>query len=106
MDYIDKIEIKITNLSQNMELIVIPSTLQVYTKNNTKTITKEWLDDLLNIICKWDYKYIDNSIIDAETYTIKVYTEGTVDEYFGKGKYPRNYIDFINLVRDVYGENN
>ena len=102
MDYIDKIEIKITNLNNKIELFIIPSTLKVYVKDKAKSIDKEQIDRLLRIICRWDYEYINNSIIDAQTFKIRVYSKNGVDEYFGCGKYPKNYHEFIELVRGIY----
>jgi len=105
MNNIDKIEIRISGIGNNMQLFIVPSTMKLYVKGIIKDINKEWLEKLLNIICKWDYEYIDDSVIDAETFNVRVYTNDGVDEYYGSGKYPNNYSVFINLVKDVYGEN-
>ncbi len=105
MDNIDKIEIRISGISNNMQLFIVPSTMKLYVKGKIKDIDKEWLEKLLSIICKWDYEYVDDSVIDAETFKVRIYTSSGVDEYFGCGKYPNNYPLFINLVKGVYGEN-
>ena len=105
MDSIDKIEIRISGIANNMQLFIVPSTMKLYVKGNVIDIDKEWLEKLLSIICKWDYEYIDDSAIDAESFKVRVYTGSGVDEYFGSGKYPNNYEAFISLVKGVYGDN-
>ena len=104
MDSINQITILIEDLKNSMELKIVPSTLKVYRKKQEKEISKEMIEDLLNIICKWERESIDQGMIDAQTYLVKVYTtDGKIDQYFGKGKYPNNYSEFLELVRDIYG---
>lgn len=103
MDYIDKIEIKINDFVNKMELFIVPNTLRVYVKENVKSINKDELDRLLRIICKWNHQYIDKRIIDAQMFRIRIYTNNGVDEYFGSGVYPDNYSEFLELVRGIYG---
>ena len=38
-------------------------------------------------------------IIDGESYSVKVEKDGKVYEYEGRNKFPKNYRDFINLLK-------
>ena len=103
MNGIEKIDIRINSLTSNMDLTIIPDALKVYAKGKEKSIDAKVIGELLDIICKWDFEYIDDSAIDAEQFRVKVYTAKGVDDYFGNGKYPNNYDAFKKLVNDIYG---
>ena len=101
MGNIDKIEIRISGSDNHMELVIIPSMMMVFVKRNVKTIDSESLNKLLDIIRKWDYEYVDDTVEDAETFKVRIYNGSGVDEYFGSGKYPKNYSSFIELLKDI-----
>lgn len=103
MNGIEKIDIRISSLNENISLSIIPSTLKVYVKDQVKNIDAEVIGKLLDIICKWDFEYIDDNAIDKEQFRVKVYTNKGVDDYFGDGKYPNTYEAFKKLVMDIYG---
>ena len=102
MDYIDQIEIKINSLNNKIVLFIVPSDLKVYVHDKVKTIKKVEIKKLLDIICKWDYEYINNSVIDGQSFMVSVYSSEGVDNYFGSGKYPSNYNEFLEFVRSFY----
>ena len=103
MGNIDKIDIRISGKNK-MELVIIPSTMKVYVKGRIKDIDSDTLETLLNIIHKWDYEYVDPEADDAETFKVRIYNGAGVDEYFGSGKYPKNYNLFINLIKGICQE--
>lgn len=63
-------------------------------------------DDFLNkikeIILYWEKEYGTSNIIDAEEFTINIYTDAGTDTYHGKGVYPSNY----GLLKEVLGDLN
>ena len=103
MNGIEKIDIRINSLTSNKDLTIIPSTLKVYVNGKEKSITAEKIGELLDIVRKWDFEYIDDNITDAETFRVKVYNTQGVDEYFGSGKYPDTYEAFKDWVTSIYG---
>ena len=54
---------------------------------------------LLTIISKKKEKMVNYFIIDGESYSVKVEKDGKVYEYEGRNKFPKNYRDFINLLK-------
>ena len=103
MDNIDKIDIRISGPKNHMELFIVPSTMKLYVKGKIKDLDSESLELILNIIRKWDYEYVDDDVEDAETFKVRIYTGKGVDEYFGSGKYPKNYDEFINILKILCG---
>ncbi len=104
MNSVNQIEIRITypiNTNKNIELFVVPNTLKVYIHGQEKEIEAGMIDRLMDIICKWDYEYIDDSVLDATTFSVKVYTNSGMDRYFGSGKYPDNFDTFLEWIRDL-----
>ena len=102
MKDIDKILITVSSLNKHMELSIEPNTLKCYVNGNTKDIKEDVIDRLLNIICLWDYEYVNNSIIDPESYEIRIYTSEGVDKYIGKGMKPKYYQEFLEIVGELY----
>ena len=100
---IDKIEIIINNINDTINVLVMPDNHKAYKDNKEIDIDDTFINRLLNNICLWDKSYVDNSIIDANSYTVKVYTKEGVDTYTGKGKYPDNYPEFLELLGDLDG---
>lgn len=102
MKDIEKIEIKIINLVQPMELYIIPSELKVFYKNKSKDINFNVIENILNIVCLWDYKYLNNNIIDGNRYEINIYTTKGVDRYIGINSYPKGYDKLVKMVGELY----
>ena len=81
----------------------MPDTLKAYKDNNEINIDEEYIKRLLRVICLWDKEYTDDSKMDASSYEIKIYYEGKCDTYYGKGKYPNNYQELIDMLGDLDG---
>lgn len=102
MDDIKNIEIRINEYGISYDLNIIPSELKVLIKNKEKEIDINTIEKILDIICKWDYNYINDTIIDAPTCKIVVNTTEKTDEYFLKGRYPNTYNALRKIVSDIY----
>ena len=55
---------------------------------------------LLTIISSWDNRMVNDMVLDGESYSVKVEKDGKVYNYEGRNKFPLNYRDFIDLLRD------
>ena len=102
MNSINNIEIRIREYT-SMDINIIPSTLKVYVKGEEKDIDQDTIDNLLTIICKWEHEYIDDTILDAPTCRVRIFTDRGVDDYFMMGKFPTTYREFYEIVRGIYG---
>ncbi len=102
MKDIEKIEIKIYNMKNRMELYIVPSTLKVYKKDEEKDISLEQIEKLLSIICTWEHEYEDRTIVDGGGYQVLITTSTGVDEYTGVGAYPTSFRQFQDIVGDIY----
>lgn len=98
MKDINKIEITINSINKNIEISIDTNNMTI----NNSPIDKSKLEELLSIICLWKYEYGNSNIIDAEEFTVKVYTNSKIDKFHGKGTYPKNYEAFLNLVGELY----
>ena len=66
-------------------------------------VTDEYIDNIKNTILYWKKEYGTSNIIDLEEFTVKVYANGKIDTYHGKGIYPDNYDYFKELLGEFNG---
>ena len=101
---IKAIEIIINNGSINETNYMISYTNKVCYQNDKKyEVTDSFLDELKNTILYWKKEYGSNNIIDAEEFTVIVYSNDGEDKFHGKGIYPNNYEIFKRLLGDING---
>ena len=56
---------------------------------------------LFVIVASWDEEMINDSILDAESYSVVIHKDDKKFSFEGRGKYPENYNKFIELVMEV-----
>lgn len=103
MNDINSIEIIIEENGVTYDLNIIPRDLKVYISNLEKKIEISMIEKILDIICKWDYEYVDDSKIDVPVCTIKVNTKEGTDKYLLKGVFPNGYRELRDMVAEIYG---
>ena len=47
-------------------------------------------------------EYGNSNNIDAEEFFVKIYENGKINTFHGKGTYPNDYIFFKELLGDIY----
>lgn len=101
---IDMIEINISNgvISQVSSLIVFQDKV-CYINDKKYLVDDLFLKQIKDILYTFKNEYGSSQQIDAEEFTIKVYSQGQEDVYHGKGIFPANYVVFKRLLGDVYG---
>ena len=100
---IKAIEIIINNGMANEKNYLISYTNKVCYLNEKKhEVSDDFLNNIKNIILYWKKEYGTSNIIDAEEFTISVYSKDGVDTFHGKGVYPDNY----GLLKEMLGELN
>lgn len=101
---IDTIEINISNgiLSQVSVLIVYQDKI-CYINDKKYSVDDFFLKQLKDVLYTFKNEYGSSQQIDAEEFTIKVYSQGVEDVYHGKGVFPVNYFEFKRLLGDING---
>lgn len=75
-----------------------------YFNDKKINVSDDFLDNLKNIILYWKKEYgTNNKIIDAEEFTIIVYSNDGEEKFHGKGIYPNNYSLLKELLGDING---
>ena len=64
-------------------------------------VTDELINNIKNTILYWNKEYGNSNIIDLEEFKVKVYADGNIDTYHGKGIYPNNYGYFKKLLGEI-----
>ena len=99
MKDIVSIEIMITNMHENISLVIDPNNLVV----NNKKISEELIHELIRTICLWKSEYGYSNTIDAEEFLLRIKTLNKVDTFHGKGIFPKNYSYFKEIIGEIYG---
>lgn len=84
-------------------------TIEIDTKTNTcllngykKAInTYDFTDKLCSIVLGWHSEYINENILDGESFFVEIEDENMTKKYVGKNSYPYNYNEFLKLVKGV-----
>ena len=96
---IDAIEIKINSGSYNRINALIDYNNNIcYMNNNTYKVDNTLLEELKKILYTLKKEYGSVNAIDIEEFEIIVTNKKHKDRYHGKGIYPNNYTDLINLL--------
>ena len=98
---LDKILIKINNIGNTFNMIILPEYNKCFVNNIEKEIKEDKIKELLNIIINWENNYGLNGI-DMEEFNIEIVTSEGTDKYYGKGVYPNNYHVFKEWVSELY----
>lgn len=73
-------------------------------KEETLNIDINTFREVLNsYIMNWDNSYVDNGLIDGKKAILKIYTDDEIIEYKFKNKFPSNYNDFIQFMKEGLG---
>ena len=100
---------------ERIEFLISRGTVDIYKgliepKNNLCYINqkKYEIDDktikkIINVIVTWKYEYGSSNILDSEEFTIIVYSN-TKTTYHGKGIFPKNYNELLNIIGDIKHE--
>ena len=102
---IKAIEIILNNGMASGSNYLISYTNKVCYFNDKKyELNDEFLDKLKHILLYWKNEYgTNNKLIDAEEFTITVYSDDGEDKFHGKGIYPDNYGLLKELLGDING---
>lgn len=96
-----KIKIELSSLRE-ITKILINTDVSVVSYNgkvvdmDISNLTKK----LYRIISYWEREYIDN-VFDAESFVIKITDEEKTVNYMGCGRYPDNYAEFLQLIKEI-----
>lgn len=97
-----KITVTIRNLSQQVYLTLNDEKNEAILGG--KPIQLEvapFASRLLTIVSSWEERMVNDFIIDGEEYSVKIEKDGKNYLYEGRNKFPKNYRDFINLLRSA-----
>lgn len=94
---------KITILTNDSYMEILPKTHEVYTDDKVLSIDDETIKELIRTIRGWNHEYYDSSYLDGPMFEVKVYSEGRVDTFKGMRSLPENYSYFSELVRRIHG---
>ena len=96
---IDAIEIKINSGSYNrINALIDYNNKKCYMNNKTYKVDNTFLEELKKILYTFKKEYGSINAIDIEEFEIIVTNKNHKDRYHGKGIYPNNYKDLINLL--------
>lgn len=102
MKNIIRVEIMLYSTTYIRELIFIDNTVAV--NGTVLEFDKNKFYDLFSIIRNWNHEYVDENNIEGEEFYINIYKLNGIDYFHGKGKYPSNYLEFKEWVRNICGE--
>lgn len=102
MNNINSIQIDFTGLL-NKSLIIDFVNKKIDTTEGEREFNESVVERLLSIIYLWDDSYYDDRIIDAEELRVIVKTNDSTKEYYMKGKYPNSYLEFKDIIGEIYG---
>ena len=74
-----------------------------YLNDKKYEVTDTFLNNIIKIILYWKNEYGTTNMIDAEEFTITVYTDDGKEKYHGKGIYPNNYRILKEILGDLHG---
>lgn len=102
---IDTIEINISNgISSQVSAFIFYNDKICYMNDKKYFLDNSFLTCLKGIIYTFKNEYGTSCQIDAEEFTIKVYSRGIQDVYHGKGVFPANYNQLKKLLGDLDGK--
>lgn len=66
-------------------------------------VSDTFLRKLETILFSWDFEYGSLPGIDLEEFFIEVLSDNKTDVYHGKGKFPANYNQLLEMIGELYG---
>lgn len=98
------IEIIITSgILNKYNLMIIPSENVCYLNEQKHSINNEKIKEILSIISLWKNEYGVKQGVDLEEFTITITATNKVDKIHGKGIYPNNYKQLIDIIGELNG---
>lgn len=100
---INSIEILITSgILIKYKVLIIPSKNICIINNKKYTIQNEIIDNIIKIISLWNTEYGTKQGIDLEEFQITIATTNKIDKIHGKGIYPNNYKQLLDIIGNIY----
>lgn len=100
---VEAVEIILKNGIREKDYLFVYKNNSCYLNNKKYQIKEEQKEKLLTIISSWENEYGSTNDIDIQEFSIKVITKEKVDIFHGKGIYPTNYNELIELLGDIDG---
>ena len=100
-----KIKINKQSLKENTTILI--DVVKKIVKDNThneKQIKDSTLFEIVKCISSWKESYVNDRTIDGSTYTIKIKSNNCMKSYMFKNKYPDNFSDFLNALKEVIND--
>ena len=92
--------IKVNNLTLSIELNIDTVKNECICNGKAKNVdTISFLHKLQSIIASWKYSYVNNSVVDGETYSITMTKGDKSRKYIGINSFP--YSEFKSLICEV-----
>ena len=97
-----KIDIKITSIAENILLQIDDEKNIVLYNNERKNIdAKKLSSQICLLVVSWKHTYINNSIIDGESFEITIHETDKDVVYSGRNSFPYDYEELKNLLLEV-----
>lgn len=97
-----KIKIIIKSAFERQEIEIDTKTNTCLLNGSKKVInTYDFADKLCLLVLGWNSEYVNENIIDGESFLVEIEDENTTKKYVGKNAYPYNYNKFLKLVMEV-----
>ena len=102
MDELNYIEINISDIGNEINMIIDVKGLFVITNQFKKNITKDKINDLLRIIRTWEEFYDYSYQLEPEKYLIRLISNNEEKTLKTNGIKPKNYNEFKMWVGELY----
>lgn len=103
---IKTIEILVTEgILNKYNLLIIPIQNICFLNEKKYSISKEKINNIIKIISLWSKEYGTKSGIDLQEFQITITTSQEIDKIHGKGIYPNNYKQLLDIIGDINGQN-
>ena len=100
---IDKVEIIINEGSAKKELIMINNhSKKAFVNGKIKDISNDYVKKIVGIIKYWKREYGSSNQFEPIEYTITLYEGNIAEKHHGKGIFPNNYEELIELLGELH----
>lgn len=94
------VEVKVMSRERNTLIEVVGEQLLVNGKKKDVD-TESFLRRLFCIVASWEQSMVNLSVLDGESYSVKIDDGQNKVQYVGKNKFPSNYSKFVSLINEV-----
>lgn len=94
------VEVKVMSRERKALIEVVGEQLLVNGKKKDVD-TENFLRRLFGIVASWEKSMVNLSILDGESYSVKIDDGENKVQYIGKNKFPSNYGKFVSLINEV-----